>query len=423
VVKAEYRMKEKLEINELRKGMFVCELDRPWLDSPFLFQGFLINTDKEMDELKQLCEYVFIDTEKGDGKQSERASSAPLEEPKKHTTENDYVSQRPYLSHFEEEIRPAGRLREEANKYMEELFAAVRAGKSVDGNQTRKVVAGMVASILRNPDALVLLNHLRDNSDYAIAHSLNVCTLTLAFGRYLGLEQKELVEIGMGALLHDIGEIRVPKDIMYKEGLLSHEENKQMRAHTKHGADILKHSDGIPETAIEIARAHHERSNGQGYPAGLQEAEIAYFARIVGIVDVYDSVTTSHNQRESINSTEALKNMYNWRNEMFDAQLVEQFIQCLGIYPVGSIVELDNGEVGIVIAVALDKRLQPKLMLVRDQFKKAYTPPRIINLALHSGDTKSSLYEINKVLEPGDYGIDLKSYLLREMSAKVSLVQ
>ena len=416
-------MKEKLEVNELRKGMFVCELDRPWLDSPFLFQGFLIDTDKEMDELKQLCEYVFIDTEKGDSKQDKKASSTHQEEPLKQADENDGISQRPYLTNFEEEIRPAGKLREEAHKYMEELFAAVRAGKSIDGNETRKVVAGMVASILRNPDALVLLNHLRDNSDYAIAHSLNVCTLTLAFGRYLGLEQKALVEIGMGALLHDVGEIRVPKEIMYKEGLLSNDENRQMRAHTQHGADILKRSEGIPATAIEIARAHHERSNGQGYPAGLQEADITYFARIVGIIDVYDSVTTTHNQRDSINSTEALKNMYNWRNEMFDAQLVEQFIQCLGIYPVGSIVELDNGEVGIVIAVALDKRLQPKLMLVRDQLKQAYTPPRIINLALHSGDSKSSRYEINKVLEPGDYGIDLKSYLLREMSAELSLAQ
>jgi len=417
-------MKEKLEINELRKGMFVCELDRPWLDSPFLFQGFLIDTDDEMSELKKLCKYVYIDTEKGDDKQGNTPTSSPASEPKKQFENTDHnTSQRPYLTSFEEEIKPAGRLREEATAYVEELFSEIRAGRSIDGNKTRKIVSGMVASILRNPDALVLLNNLRDNSEYAIAHSLNVCTLTLAFGRYLGLGQKELTEIGMGALLHDVGEIRVPKEIMLKDGLLSQEENRIMQTHAQLGADILSHSDAIPSTAIEIARAHHERSNGQGYPQGLQEADIDYFARIVGIVDVYDSVTTSHNNRGNINSTEALKNMYNWRNEMFDGQLVEQFIQCLGIYPVGSIVELDNGEVGIVIAVALDKRLQPKLMLVRDQLKKAYTPPRIINLAMHSGDNKSSRYEINKVLEPGDYGIDLKSYLLREMSVELELAQ
>ena len=416
-------MKEKLEVNELRKGMFVCELDRPWLESPFLFQGFLVDTDNKVDELRQLCKYVYIDTEKGEDNLSKSPSPDSETSKIKPTHETDCVSQRPYLTNFEEEIKPAGKLREEASNYMAELFDDIRAGNSIDSDKTRKVVAGMVASILRNPDALMLLNNLRDNSEYAIAHSLNVCTLTLAFGRYLGFKPAELIEIGMGALLHDVGEIRVPKEIMSKKGLLSKEENLLMQTHTQHGVDILKHSNGIPDTVIEIARTHHERSNGQGYPSGLREDDIAYFARIVGIVDVYDSVTSNHNHRDSINSTEALKNMYNWRNEMFDAKLVEQFIQCLGIYPVGSIVELDNGEVGIVISVALDKRLQPKLMLVRDEFKKAYTPPRIINLALHSGDSQSGRYEINKVLEPGDYGIDLKNYLLREMSVELELVQ
>jgi len=417
-------MKEKLEVSELRKGMFVCELDRPWLDSPFLFQGFLIDTDSEMDELQQLCEYVYIDTEKGNDKNGNKPSAITAKAESKHQEQDDEISsQRAYTTSFEEEIKPASQLREEAYEYMAELFEDVRAGHSVEGDKVRKIVSGMVSSILRNPDALVLLNSLRDNSEYAIAHSLNVCTLCLAFGRYLGLSHDELAELGMGALLHDIGEIRVPKEVMYKQGLLSKEENRLMQTHTRHGADILAHSEGIPETSIEIARAHHERSNGQGYPEGLREAEIAYYARIVGIVDVYDSVTSSHNDRDNINSTEALKNMYNWRTEMFDADLVEKFIQCLGIYPVGSIVELDNGEVGIVISVALEKRLQPKLMLVRNQLKKPYMPPRILNLALHSGDNKASNYEINKVLEPGDYGIDLKGYLLREMSAELSLVQ
>ena len=416
-------MKEKVEVENLHKGMFVSELDRPWLDSPFLFQGFLIDTENQITELQQVCQYVYIDTEKGDAASDKPTSTTEPATENTSKQQSDMPLQRSYLSSFEEEIKPASLLRDEANDYMHQLFDDVRAGHSIEGSKARKVVSGMVASIMRNPDALVLLNNLRDNSDYAVAHSLNVCTLTLAFGRYLGLPEDELVEIGMGALLHDIGELRVPKEVMYKQGLLSREENQLMRSHTSHGADILQHSEGIPKTSIEIARTHHERSNGQGYPEGLHEKEIAYYARIVGIVDVYDSVTTTQNYRDSITSTEALKNMYNWRNELFDAELVEQFIQCLGIYPVGSIVELENGEVGIVIAVELDKRLQPKLMLVRDQLKKPYMPPRIINLALHQGDNASKHYEINKVLEPGDYGIDIKSYLLREMPHELSLAQ
>lgn len=415
-------MKEKVTVEHLRTGMFVSELDIPWLDSPFLFQGFLIDTDKQISEIQQVCSYVFIDTEKGDSLSASEPSSIELssqEIPEEKTSHS--AQQRSYSSNFEDEIKPASILRDQANQYMHELFDDIRAGHSVKGSQAQKIVSGLVSSIMRNPDALVLLNNLRDSSNYAVAHSLNVCTLSLAFGRYLGLNETDLIELGMGALLHDVGELRVPKEVMYKQGLLNSEENKLMRSHTNHGADILQQSEGIPKTSVDIARTHHERNNGQGYPDGLRENDITYYARIVGIVDVYDSVTTTQNYRDSITSTEALKNMYNWRNEFFNAELVEQFIQCLGIYPVGSIVELENGEVGIVIAVELDKRLQPKLMLVRDQLKQAYLPPRIINLALHQGDNAAKHYEINKVLEPGDYGIDIKSYLLREMPAELSI--
>lgn len=405
-------MKQRLEIDELRKGMYVCDLDRPWLESPFMFQGFIINTDDELAEIKNLCKYVYIDPERAEGSETDaRATSTTASI---HEIDGE-TQQRAYITHVEDELKPAFELRTKTIEYMENMFRDVRAGKSIEGENVRALVSGMVASILRNPDALILLNLLREHNDYSVAHSINVCTLTLAFGRYLGLPQKELVELGMGALLHDVGETRVPANIMHKEGLLSKEESLLMQTHARHGADILEHSTGIPASAIAIALAHHERSNGQGYPDGLAESEINYYAKVVGIIDVYDSVTSSQSYRGCISSTEALKNMYNWRNELFDSTLVEQFIQCLGIYPIGSVVELDTGEVGIVISVALEQRLQPKLMLVRDSLKKAYTPPKIINLAQYANNSKSRKYDINKVLEPSAYGIDLKSYLLREL--------
>ncbi len=404
-------MKQKIDTSELDKGMYVCDLDRPWLDSPFLFQGFLVNSDTELDEIKKLCEFVYIDPE--------RAVNAINNENNPSTdSENNAISdqeQRPYISKFEDEIPPASELRNEATDYMEQAFRDIRTGKSVEGKQVKKVVAGMVTSILRNPDALVLLSNLRDHDKYSVAHSINVCTLSLAFGRYIGLSPRELTELGMGALLHDIGEIRVPTNVMRKEGLLSKEESLLMQTHTTHGADILRNSTDIPHSAIEVALTHHERSNGQGYPEGIYESDISYYSRIVGMIDVYDSVTSSHTYRHCISSTEALKNMYNWRNNLFEGHLVEQFIQCLGIYPIGSVVELTSGEVGIIISVSLQHRLQPKIMLVRDSKKKPYMPPKILNLAQHSGGEYSSKYEINKVLDPDAYGIDLKSYLLREL--------
>jgi len=429
-------MKQKVDANKLRKGMFVCDLDRPWLESPFLFQGFLLRSHEEIEEIKKLCEYVYIDCEKGADKDGnilkivfdknkhgiEDKKPKKLRKPqiRKEEKKAKPVVQRPYTTGFEDEISPARKLREIAQTYVEKIYNDIRAGKSIQAKTARTIVNGMVDSILRNPDALVLLNNLRDRDDYAVAHSLNVCTLTLSFARYLGFSHREMVELGIGALLHDVGELRVPEEVMRKPGFLSKEESKLMQSHTVHGADILSTSKDIPATAIEIARSHHERSKGQGYPAGLREAEITHFARIVGIVDVYDSVTHNQIDTNSISSTEALKNMYNWRNEMFDSHLVEQFIQCLGIYPIGSIVELDSGEVGIVISIALERRLQPKLMLVRDEQKKPYMPPRIINLAHYTEGDDAARYEINRVLEPGDFGIDLKSYLLRDISLEVS---
>ncbi len=408
-------VKQKIDIKQLRKGMYVCDLDRPWLDSPFLFQGFTVNSDDELKQLTDLCEYVYVDPERSEepalsGHAQNQAGPAGMQAdaPARGTT-----GSRPYTAYFEDEMQTARELHSESIAFVDNLFEDVRSGKPINAKSVRMLVSQMVASILRNPDALVLLSSLRDHDDYAVGHSVNVCALSLNFGRFLGFTDEQLHELGMAALLHDIGEIRVPVDVMRKDGLMNAQEKALMESHTTHGADILRNSDGIPASAIDVALSHHERCNGNGYPAGLENDRISMYAKIVAIIDVYDSVTTPFSYRKGISSTEALKNMYNWRNELFDAQLVEKYIQCLGIYPVGSVVELNTGEVGIVISVSLEKRLQPKLMLVRDENKKPYMPPRIINLAQY--DKVEKRYDILKVLEPDAYGIDLKSYLLREL--------
>ncbi|MGD8742641.1 MAG: HD-GYP domain-containing protein, partial [Granulosicoccaceae bacterium] len=286
-------------------------------------------------------------------------------------------------------------------------------GNSLQTAAVKSLVREMVASILRNPDALVLLGSLHEQGEYAVAHSINVCTLTLNFARYLGYNQQQMYELGVAALLHDIGEVKIPADILNKNGLLNQEERKLVESHTLLGADILKDATDLPESAVEVALSHHERYNGKGYPAGIPNDKITTMAKIVGIVDVYDSVTTQHNYRPGISSTEALKNMYNWRDELFDGELVERFIECLGIYPIGSVVELNTAEVGIIISATPGRRLQPKLMLVRDKHKKPYLPPKILDLSQYA--SQGTRYDIIKVLAPTAYGIDLKSYLLREM--------
>jgi putative nucleotidyltransferase with HDIG domain len=413
-------MKHKINSKDIEPGMYVCELDRSWLDSPFLFQGFTVREPHEIQQLQDLCSYVYVETDRSDRGVIERIHA--LGEAKAHRSpaEEKEAHIKPYATLIEEELKTARKIYEESSTIMQKLFEDVRAGNTLQTTSVKTLVRDMVSSITRNPDALVLLGSLHEHSEYSIAHSINVCVLTLNFARYLGYDRDQMYELGVAALLHDIGELKIPADILNKNGLLNQDEKKLVESHTVLGADILNSATDLPPSAVEVALSHHERYNGKGYPEGLPNDKISTMSKIVGIVDVYDSVTTQHNYRPGISSTEALKNMYNWRNELFDGEFVERFIECLGIYPIGSVVELNTAEVGIIISAMPGRRLQPKLMLVRDKKKKPYLPPKILDLSQYANS--GTRYDIIKVLAPTAYGIDLKSYLLREMPFELSSV-
>jgi len=405
-------MRIKLDSKELEIGMFVAELDRPWLESHFLFQGFTIENQAELEDVQKSCAYVFVDVEKSSFSNPEarkrllaRANTATPAAPQ---------GARPYVKSFEEEIEDAEEIHSGAQRYVEQVFADARLGKAVDTEEAKAVVSDMMGSIIRNPDALVLLSSLKAFDETEITHSMNVCTLALAFGRFLGMGVDPLQELGLGALLHDIGETKVPEAILKKRYGLTPDETREMQRHTEHGAEILRNTKGIPATAIDIALSHHEKVNGKGYPRGIKGEDISHFARIIAIIDVYDRLTHVANKQRYITSTDALKNMYEYRNVFFDGDLIERFIQCLGIYPVGTVVELGSGEVGVVISVEPDHHLLPKLMLVRDNGKQPIYPPRIVNLRHYRGLAESEKYAVRRVLQPNAYGIDLKKYMLRE---------
>jgi putative nucleotidyltransferase with HDIG domain len=406
-------MRIKVDSKELELGMFIAELDRPWLESHFLFQGFIIGNQAELEDVQKSCAFVYVDLEKSkisDPKIRQRLlakSSDGTQAPK-------ISSQKPYLKSFEDEIEDAEEIHSGAQHYVEKIFSDIRLGKALDTEEAKAVVSDMMGSIIRNPDALVLLSSLKAFDESEITHSMNVCTLALAFGRFLGMGVDPLEELGLGALLHDIGETRVPEDVLKKRYGLTPDETHEMQRHTEHGADILKGMKGIPTSAVEIALTHHEKVNGKGYPSGLKGEDIGHFPRMVSIIDVYDRLTHVANKQRYITSTDALKNMYEYRNVFFDGELIERYIQCLGIYPVGTVVELGSGEVGVVISVEPDHHLLPKLMLVRDPAKQPVYPPRIINLRHYRGLAESEKFAIRRVLQPNAYGIDLKQYMLRE---------
>ncbi|WP_455205950.1 HD-GYP domain-containing protein [Kaarinaea lacus] len=414
-------MKIMMEIKDLKKGMYVSELDRPWLETPFLFQGFRITNVNEIEQLGDTCKFVYVDPEKsvvpippkttvGSLPNRHQSTSATLKRP-------GFVV--PYKNKFEVEFPKAKEIYKQATDKVSQLFADVRTGKSVNVQEIKNTVTKVADSVIRNPDALMLLSTLKNKDEQSVTHSVNVCALSLIFGRYVGLDKKQLYELGSGALLHDIGETDVPNDILYKDERTD-EENKIMQSHTARAVDVLKNVRGLPASVIEIARDHHERENGSGYPLKLQGSQLGLYTKMVAIVDVYDNVTSGMYGKPAISCTEALKNMYVWRDELFDGVLVERFIQCLGIYPVGSVVELSTGEIGIVISINPERRLLPRIMLVRDEDKQPYEPPKIINLESFCKQESNGKIEIRRVVKPDVFSIDVRNYILRELNLQTA---
>lgn len=405
--------KIKVPVDILKKGMYVSELDKPWIESTFIFQGFLITNDEELDQLHQQCDFVYIDREKSRVK----IPLGMLETLERVRQEPQFQNEnsRPYENSFEEEFPKARQIYERVQTQIKNIFRDIRVGRSIRAAEIRHSVEQITDSIFRNPDAMLLMTNMKAMDDYMVVHSINVCILSLTFARFLGIEEEAMLDLGIGSLLHDVGEIRLPHELLTKPSDLTPEEYATMQKHTAYGVSILKQTDGIPDSALDVALHHHERVDRSGYPSKLSGQEISLFAKIVGIIDVYDSLTSTTPYRTYISSTDALKSMYDWRGTLFDETLVEKFIKCLGVYPVGSTLELKNGEIGIVISSPPGSRLFPKLLLVRDEDKKFYDPPKIINLSLFK-DEGTDKYDIKNIVQPEQYGIDLKRYILREIA-------
>ena len=405
---------------DLKKGMYVSELDRPWLQTPFLFQGFRITTSDEIDQITSLCDFVFVDTEK---------STVPL--PEQRIVKNGHASQEteqvtariiklaePYRNNFEDEYPIAEDVYQHTHDCLGELLNDVRMGKILDVDETRRIVNQMVDSIMRNPNALVLLTALREKNDALLVHSLTVCALSLSLGRYIGLDKATLLDLGMGALIHDIGKTKLPDKLLTNSDDLSDEDRMLLQTHTRIGMMIVEKIGGTSERVIAIIRDHHERADGSGYPRKLVNSQLNICTRIVSIVDTYDNLTSGTHGKGKIPLDVALKYIYSWRGNLFDALLVEKFIQCVGIYPIGSSVQLRSGHVGLVISSLPKARLFPTVLLILDDKGVPLARPKMMNLALFKkkgGD--ENLYEVKRLVDPQAYRIDVRGVVLRELGS------
>jgi putative nucleotidyltransferase with HDIG domain len=243
---------------------------------------------------------------------------------------------------------------------------------------------------------------------------MNVCILALTFGRTLGLERKQLDMLGLGALLHDIGKMSIPMEILNKPGRLTDEEFEMIKSHSMNGYNLLRQKKDMPGEVLDIVRSHHERINGRGYPDGLTADFIGLLVQITSIVDVYDAITSDRCYHDGIAPHDALKNMFDWAGENFDADLVENFIKCLGIYPIGSMVELNTGHIGIVVSASEKARLRPIILVVINKNGERYDVPRLLNLAHPQWKNKENLLEVKRIVSSHETELDMHQLVANE---------
>lgn len=419
-------MKIKVYTEDLKIGMHVSELDRPWVESPFIFQGFQIKSDDEIQQLRETCKYIYVDTEKTPYdiytklKTHTSAHQKPVQKIKSTSTHSDFTDTQVLKktrfdkSSFTENLIQARKSRDNTRKYIDAMLAEAKMGSITDTKKAKLLVADLASNIVKSMDASMWLTHLKNRDEYTAIHSLNVCVLSITFGRAIGLNTQDLNTLGLGALLHDIGKMQVPLEVLNKPGKLTESEFEIMKSHPQKGYEMLSKDNSISAEVLNIVKSHHERLNGKGYPDNLTEENISYFTKIVSITDVYDAVTSDRVYHDGMTPHEALKNMYEWMPNNFDRELIQLFIKTIGIYPVGSVVELKTGHIGLVVKLNQDNRLKPVVMLIMNRDKEYYPRRKLVNLASSIWDKKHGRPEINRILDAKEFDIDVHKIINEE---------
>jgi HD-GYP domain-containing protein (c-di-GMP phosphodiesterase class II) len=521
--------KEKIEVKNLSLGMFVTELDIPWIESPFMLQGFVLDDQSDLDKMTALCSFVYIDRTKSIGthftaaakqnvaikregavvrakapnkplpnsiKKAQRGekisfidimrdlknqnkpesanntsnegvifnlrhgadtaaqasmSFSPLtKSPEESITKkligdisgfvgnlfkreklsaslndaaNDVKTFQPNDDHYtitiyeqdppvENEIAAIYPVYEQSQIATRDIFNAIANEQEVDITAVSEVLDSMVESIGRAPDALMWLAKLKQTDDQAYNHALNVSITLMAFGNFLALSKKQIKDLGLAGLLQDIGKVKLSSDIMLKKGKLTKEEFDYAKMHVEESLKILEKTPDISSEVDQLVAQHHERVDGSGYPKKLQEGQLSIPSQATGLIDTYCAITSHKTYAKGVYHQQALEEIHRQSGKQFNEQLVDQLVQFMGMYPVSSLIELNTGEVAVVVQQNQVRRLLPRLMLLLDPTKKRYESPVMLNLLNAPTTPTGELYRITRSLAPDSYGLNPNDFFL-----------
>lgn len=387
----------RIDAKDLRLGMVVVQLDKPWEESGFTFQTVEILTTDDILAVQRESSVVWVDYDEF-GLQS---TTPTTQKHRPRAIANNTLN-------VEQEISVATDVHGLASRAVSSLFEDIRMGADLDGTVVKEAVSGCVDSILRNQDASLWLTRMQTKNAGTAQHSMNVSALSIIIAKSMGLNNREMEDVGVCGMLHDVGKTRLATHLIEKTAALNQEEWAEMRRHTVYGRDILLSTQNVMSGAADVAYSHHERPDGNGFPNGLVADQIPVYSKIVAIAEAYDNMTTAQPYRAAVSPSHALQELYSQRNKQFDEELVILFIDSVGIFPPGSIVEMVNKEVGIVLANTADK-LRPRVIMILDSLGEP-AMQRIVDLSRLETDAQGNIYQVKTTHSDGSFGINVGEF-------------
>lgn len=440
-------MKSAVSIGDVKVGMFVVGIDRSWLETPFPIQGFLIENAEQVSALRQYCSTIYIDRTRSVGDQYSarvverddplvgldgvRRRARSLEETQRdaarllkvagsirsklHTRRQPKVPRihaEDGRSRLESELLFSAPIIDDVYVALRNVRLAIEGGEDIDIARVEGLVSEMASGIERNPDALIWLTRLKRTDQYTYDHAVTVSVHLMVFARFLGLSALEIRRFGLAGLLQDIGKIKVDFSILAKTGPLTPAEFEAVKAHVTNTVEVLARYPDFDVEVLSIIAGHHERFDGTGYPKGLEGMGISLPAEMAGVVDTYCAMTEQRIYRDAVSSQRAMEKLNKQRGKLFRDTLIDQFLQCIGLYPVGTLVELNSGEVAVVIQQNQVRRLQPRVLVLLGTDKSVERYPRTLELLMRPEAPDGEPYRILKALPPNAYGLDPTDFYL-----------
>lgn len=386
----------KVQAENLRPGMFVAELDRPWLETPFTLQGFVVRDDEDVLYICSYVDFVYVDAD-----YSSESLLLPEQSEQKET-----VKKRLSIKTDFEQAKTSFN---SASESLDRVFNSLNSGEQTDIQVVRESVQPLIDGVFKNKEAMAALVRLKESSDYRYQHGISMAVWGAILGRHIGLPIDELEKLVVGCAMCDVGMTRLPEEIFRQQSELTDYQRQMVELHTRLGAQMVDDSGSADIEVLGIIKSHHERFDGSGYPEGLQGTEIPLLARIAGLVDAYDAMITPRAYAPGVSSYDAIKELIKSKGVLFQDALVEQFVQAIGLFPTGSLVEFNSGEVGIVVKQNEMRRLKPEVVLVLDEGKKKLDALALVDLSCEEiGNSRW----IVRGLKSGSYDVNSEEYFI-----------